>query len=173
MTLGFPVRPLLWVSKSRDKLAGRSRRWGTRSAPTRWPSCCPTQLGFSRQHNRKADEGSKHPDRERAIRAHQRESRRRAGRRSAGHLGRHEEEGAGRQLQERRLGLSPEGRSAAREGARLRGQGAGQGRAVRRLRRDGQRRLGQRRHHHRHGRVRGAVDPPLARAHGPRSAIRR
>ena len=49
---------------------------------------------------------------QRAVRAHQRESRCGAGRRPAGHLGRHQEEGAGRQLQERRLRLSPEGRSA-------------------------------------------------------------
>jgi hypothetical protein len=39
VTRGDPVRPLTWVSKSMDK------------------------LGFSRQHNRKADEGARHPDR--------------------------------------------------------------------------------------------------------------
>ena len=44
--LGDPMRPLIWVSKSMDKLAETL-----------------VKLGFSRQHNRKADEGSKHPDR--------------------------------------------------------------------------------------------------------------
>lgn len=78
-------------------------------------------------------------------------------------------EGAGRQLQERRLRLSPQGQSLPCERTRLRGQGAGQGRAVRCLRRDGQCRLRQLRHHQRYRRVRGAVDPLLARAHGPRA----
>ena len=59
---------------------------------------------------------------QRAVRAHQRQGRCRAGRKTACHLRRHEEEGAGRQLQERRHGLSPQGRSPARERARLRGQ---------------------------------------------------
>ena len=42
----------------------------------------------------------------------------------------YQEEGADRQLQERWHRLSPERRSAAREGARLRGQGARQGRTL-------------------------------------------
>ncbi len=61
------------------------------------------------------------------------------------------EEGAGRQLQERRDRLSPEGTPGARQGARFRGQGPGQGRALRGLRRGGGRGLGQRRHHRGHG----------------------
>jgi hypothetical protein len=47
-TLGDPMRPLIWVSKSMDKLADMLEL---------------VKLGFSRQHNRKADEGAKHPDR--------------------------------------------------------------------------------------------------------------
>ncbi len=60
--LGDPMRPLIWVSKSMDKLAETLTAMGH-------PICADTvrkelvKLGFSRQHNRKADEGSKHPDR--------------------------------------------------------------------------------------------------------------
>jgi hypothetical protein len=61
-TLGGPMRPLLWVSKSMDKLAEALTSMGH-------PIGADTvkkelvKLGFSRQHNRKADEGSRHPDR--------------------------------------------------------------------------------------------------------------
>jgi hypothetical protein len=60
--LGDPMRPLIWVSKSMDKLAGTLTAMGH-------PIGADTvrkelvKLGFSRQYNRKADEGSKHPDR--------------------------------------------------------------------------------------------------------------
>ena len=33
-TLGDPMRPLIWVSKSMEKLAATLTRWGIRSAPT-------------------------------------------------------------------------------------------------------------------------------------------
>jgi hypothetical protein len=61
-TLGDPMRPLIWVSKSMDKLAAALTEMGH-------PICADTvrqelvKLGFSRQFNRKADEGSHHPDR--------------------------------------------------------------------------------------------------------------
>ena len=61
-TLGDPMRPLIWVSKSMDKLAEALTEMG-------YPISADTvkkelvKLGFSRQVNRKADEGSKHPDR--------------------------------------------------------------------------------------------------------------
>jgi DDE family transposase len=61
-TLGDPVRPLLWVSKSLDKLASALNAMGH--------SICPNsvrkllaEIGFSRQVNRKAIEGASHPDR--------------------------------------------------------------------------------------------------------------
>ena len=61
-TLGDPVRPLIWVSKSLDKLAAELTAMGHPiSADTVRTEL--TKLGFSRQANRKADEGSKHPDR--------------------------------------------------------------------------------------------------------------
>jgi hypothetical protein len=55
--LGDPERPLRWVSKSMDKLADMLTSMGH-------PISSDTvakeliELGFSRQHNRKADEGS-------------------------------------------------------------------------------------------------------------------
>lgn len=61
-TLGDPMRPLLWVSKSMDKLAATLTEMGHPiSADTVRKEL--VKLGFSRQYNRKADEGSKHPDR--------------------------------------------------------------------------------------------------------------
>lgn len=61
-TLGDPMRPLLWVSKSMNKLADILTTMGHPiSADTVRKEL--VKLGFSRQYNRKADEGSKHPDR--------------------------------------------------------------------------------------------------------------
>ena len=62
-TLGCPVRPLLWVSKSHDKLAVALQRMGHRISADSVRRLLPA-LGYSRQSNRKADEGSKHPDRD-------------------------------------------------------------------------------------------------------------
>ena len=61
-TLGDPMRPLIWVSKSMEKLAAALTEMGH-------PIGADTvrkelvKLGFSRQSNRKAEEGSNHPDR--------------------------------------------------------------------------------------------------------------
>ena len=56
------MRPLIWVSKSMDKLAETLTAMGHPiSADTVRKEL--VKLGFSRQFNRKADEGSKHPDR--------------------------------------------------------------------------------------------------------------
>jgi hypothetical protein len=62
VTLGCPVRPLLWVSKSHDKLAVALQKMGHKISANSVRRLLPT-LGYSRQSNRKADEGSKHPDR--------------------------------------------------------------------------------------------------------------
>jgi hypothetical protein len=62
-TLGDPVRPLLWVSKSLDKLASALVAMGHSISPNSVRKLL-TQIGFSRQVNRKADEGSDHPDRD-------------------------------------------------------------------------------------------------------------
>jgi Rhodopirellula transposase DDE domain len=61
-TLGDPMRPLIWVSKSMEKLAATLTEMGHPvSADTVRTELI--KLGFSRQSNRKANEGSKHPDR--------------------------------------------------------------------------------------------------------------
>jgi hypothetical protein len=62
-TLGDPERPLLWVSKSYDKLARALADMGHAVSPNSVRKLL-IGLGFSRQFNRKADEGSKHPDRD-------------------------------------------------------------------------------------------------------------
>jgi hypothetical protein len=62
-TLGDPIRPLLWVSKSHEKLAAALREMGHKISATSVKRLLPP-LGYSRQTNRKADEGSKHPDRD-------------------------------------------------------------------------------------------------------------
>lgn len=61
-TLGDPVRPLLWVSKSYDKLASALVDLGHAVSANSVRKLL-IGLGFSRQFNRKADEGSRHPDR--------------------------------------------------------------------------------------------------------------
>ena len=61
-TMGDPMRPLIWVSKSMAKLAEALTDMGHPiSAETVHKVL--VKLGFSRQFNRKADEGSRHPDR--------------------------------------------------------------------------------------------------------------
>ena len=61
-TLGDPVRPLLWVSKSLDKLASALVAMGHSISPGSVRKLL-VELGFSRQVNRKSDAGSNHPDR--------------------------------------------------------------------------------------------------------------
>src|SRR5664279_5080273 len=61
-TLGDPMRPLMWVSKSHAKLAAALRDMGHKIAD----SSIPRLLGllkYSRQVNRKTLEGSHNPDR--------------------------------------------------------------------------------------------------------------
>ena len=62
-TAGDPVRPLLWVSKSLDKLAAALKGMG-HAVSANTVRKLLTELGFSRQSNRKADEGSHHVDRD-------------------------------------------------------------------------------------------------------------
>ena len=60
--MGDPMRPLIWVSKSMEKLAAALTEMGHPiSADTVRTEL--VKLGFSRQSNRKANEGSSHPDR--------------------------------------------------------------------------------------------------------------
>jgi DDE family transposase len=61
-TRGDPVRPLLWVSKSLDKLAAGLAEMGHSVSPNSVRKLLG-ELGYSRQANRKTDEGKSHPDR--------------------------------------------------------------------------------------------------------------
>ena len=61
MTLGCPERPLLWVSKSLEKLALRGMGHTVSANTVRR---LLRRLGFNRQGNRKANEGRDHPDRD-------------------------------------------------------------------------------------------------------------
>ena len=145
-TLGDPMRPLIWVSKSMEKLAAALTEMGHPiSADTVRKEL--VKLGFSRQSNRKADEGSHHPDRDPQFEYINSKVIAAQSTTSTDHLRRHEEEGADRQLQEWRNRLSPERQSTTGERTRLRGQEARQGCAVWRVRCDRRRRLRQRRDH--------------------------
>jgi len=62
-TLGDPMRPLLWVSKSREKLAAALRTLNHAVSANTVAKMLVT-LGYSRQVNRKTKEGSRHPDRD-------------------------------------------------------------------------------------------------------------
>jgi len=62
-TRGDPERPLLWVSKSLAKLTAALREMGHAVGPTTVRKLLG-QLGFTRQGNRKAVEGTNHPDRD-------------------------------------------------------------------------------------------------------------
>lgn len=61
-TRGDPMSPLLWTSKSLDKLTIELRAQGHRASP-KVVSRLLRQLGFSLQANRKTLEGASHPDR--------------------------------------------------------------------------------------------------------------
>ncbi len=62
-TMGDPMRPLLWVSKSREKLAAALRALG-HAVCANTVGKMLVMLGYSRQGNRKTKEGSHHPDRD-------------------------------------------------------------------------------------------------------------
>src|SRR3954468_12579427 len=62
-TLGDPVRPLLWVSKSHQKLAAALRAQGHTVSPNTVRKLLH-QIGYSRQANRKANDGRQHADRD-------------------------------------------------------------------------------------------------------------
>ena len=62
-TMGDPMRPLLWVSKSREKLAVALRAMNHAISANTVAKMLVT-LGYSRQVNRKTKEGSHHVDRD-------------------------------------------------------------------------------------------------------------
>jgi Rhodopirellula transposase DDE domain len=62
-TVGDPMRPLVWVSKSHAKLAAALREMGHQVSASRIPKLLE-RLCYRRQVNRKTKEGSHHPDRD-------------------------------------------------------------------------------------------------------------
>jgi hypothetical protein len=62
-TMGDPMRPLRWVSKSHDKLATALRAMGHKVSPSSIPKLLES-LKYCRHSNRKTKEGGKHPDRD-------------------------------------------------------------------------------------------------------------
>lgn len=63
VTMGDPMRPLKWVSKSPAKLAAALRKSGHEVSPNTVSKLLETKLEYSRQVNRKTHEGASHPDR--------------------------------------------------------------------------------------------------------------
>jgi len=62
-TMGDPMRPLTWVSKSREKLACALNACGHDVSPNTVGRLLVDELAYSRQVNRKTLEGASHPDR--------------------------------------------------------------------------------------------------------------
>ena len=63
-TMGDPMRPLLWVSKSHRKLAVALAALGCPISAPAVAKLLVDALGFRRQVNRKTQEGANHPDRD-------------------------------------------------------------------------------------------------------------
>ena len=61
-TMGDPMRALLWVSKSHEKLAFQLAEMGHDICPNTVGRLLTDELEFSRQANRKTLEGARHPD---------------------------------------------------------------------------------------------------------------
>ena len=161
VTRGDPMSPLRWTCKSKAKLAGALTAQG-------WPVSASTVgrllhgLGFRLHALQKAREGTAHPDRERAVRAHQRDGRHASCRRQQPVISVDTKKkelvgdfkNAGREWQ-------PTGEPGARARARLPGRRRRQSDSVRRLRHGAERSVGQRRPRPRHAGLRGRVDPPV------------
>jgi hypothetical protein len=62
-TMGDPMRPLRWVSKSHEKLAAARRGMGHKVSASSIPKLLGT-LEYRRHVNRKTKDGSNHPDRD-------------------------------------------------------------------------------------------------------------
>jgi hypothetical protein len=62
-TMGDPMRPLRWVSKSHEKLATALRAMGHKVSASSIPKLLG-QLGYRRHVNRKTKDRSNHPDRD-------------------------------------------------------------------------------------------------------------
>ena len=124
--MGDPERPLLWVSKSYDKLAPALADLGHAVSPNSVRKLL-TGLGFSRQFNRKADEGSSHPDRDAQFEhINAKVTAAQAAGQPVISVDTKKKELVG-DFKNGGSDYRPKGDPRACEGARLRGQGAGQG----------------------------------------------
>ena len=101
-TMGDPMRPLMWVSKSQEKLATTLAAMGHDVSPNTVGRLLVEELGVLAPGQSQDARGIEPSRSQRAVRVHQRASEGGAGGRPAGDLRRHEEEGADRQLQEQR-----------------------------------------------------------------------
>jgi hypothetical protein len=99
LTRGDPVSPLRWTCKSLSKLSEALRLAGHEISPRKVADLL-RDLGYSLQGNRKTLEGASHPDRNAQFE-----------RINADDLGRRQEEGAGRSVQERGSGVATARRS--------------------------------------------------------------
>ena len=107
-TLGDPMRPLLWASKSHDKLAAALREMGHKiSAVSVKPASADAGLRSAEQPQGRR--GLETSGSRRSVRRHQRQGDREPSLRSARHFGRCEEKGTGRQLQNGGSDYRPKG----------------------------------------------------------------
>ena len=133
LTRGDPTSPLRWTCKSRAKLAAALSEQGWRVSSTTVGRLLH-RLGYRLQSVRKRQEGTVHPDRNEQFEHNQCDGEPVSGHRTAGDLGRHQEEGAGRELFECGPGMAAEGDAARGAGARFPERRGGEGDSVRRLR---------------------------------------
>ena len=171
-TFGDPMRPLVWVSKSLDKLATALTSMGfpvgidTVRAELR-------KLGFSRQGNRKAEEGSNHADRDAQFQYINATVVAAQGRgQPVVFVDTKKKELIGN-FKNAGTDYRPKGEPSRVKVHDFEDKTLGKGRSLRRLRRDRQRGMGQPRDHVGHRRVRGCFDPLLAGAPGAAALSRR
>src|SRR6201988_777780 len=107
-TLGDPMRPLFWVSKSHAKLAQALRERGHRVSASRIPQWLD-RLGYRRQVNRKSLEGGHHVDRNAQFEHINTTSRSLSGCRRPCDLGRHQEKGTRRRYKNAGSDYRPKG----------------------------------------------------------------
>ena len=159
-TRGDPMSPLLWTCKSTRNLADALTDLG-HDLSHQTVSRLLVDLGYSLQANRKTEEGKDHPDRDaqfehinRKVRSFQRRGQ------PVVSVDTKKKEIVGNYKNPGRE-WEPRGRPRRVQSKDFPDKEKGQGGAVRGLRSDDQRRLGQRGDQSRHGRVRRRVDPAV------------
>ena len=115
LTRGDPTSPLRWTCKSRAKLAAALTQQGWRVSSTTVGRLLH-QLGYRLQSARKRQEGASHPDRNAQFEHINATAASFLAEGQPVDLGRHEKEGASRELQEWRAGMAAEGHAAGGAG---------------------------------------------------------